>query len=83
MIHMTSSVGGLLVRLTWPMLIGHFAVVAFNLTDTYFVSQLGTDELAAMGFLFPVVMLLGSLTVGLGTGASILLSRATDPACYC
>ncbi len=70
------SVGGLLMRLTWPMLIGHFAVVAFNLTDTYFVSRLGTDELAAMGFMFPVIMLLGSLTIGLGIGTSSVLSRA-------
>lgn len=70
------SVGRVLLRLTWPMLIGHFAVVAFNLTDTYFVAQLGTDELAAMGFIFPVVMLLGSLTVGLGIGTSSVLSRA-------
>jgi len=70
------SVGRLLLRLTWPMLIAHFSVVAFNLTDTYFVARLGTDELAAMGFMFPVIMLLGSLTVGLGIGTSSVLSRA-------
>ena len=69
-------VGRTLARLTGPMLVGHVAVVAFNLTDTYFVSRLGTTALAAMGFTFPVVMFVGSLAVGLGVGAASVISRA-------
>jgi putative MATE family efflux protein len=48
----------------------------YNLTDTYFVSQLGTNALAAMGFTFPVVMIVGAISSGMSMGAASLLSRA-------
>ena len=69
-------VGQQLVNLTLPMLGGIFAVVAFTLVDTYFVAQLGTSELAAMSFTFPVVIILGNLTFGLGVGVSSVVARA-------
>ncbi|MGK7912726.1 MAG: MATE family efflux transporter [Synechococcus sp.] len=69
-------VGGQLLKLTLPMVWGVFAVIAFSLVDTYFVAQVGTNELAAMSFTFPVVMVLSSLAMGLGTGASSVIARA-------
>ncbi len=70
------SIGPLLLKLTLPMIWGVFAVIGFNIVDTYFVGQLGTKELAAMSFTFPVVTLLGSVSMGLGTGAASVISRA-------
>jgi putative MATE family efflux protein len=70
------EVGGTLVRLTVPMLLAILTMVAFNLVDTYFVGQLGKLELAAMGFTLPVVMLIASLSQGLGVGASAVIARA-------
>ncbi|WP_414623572.1 MATE family efflux transporter [Calothrix sp. CCY 0018] len=70
------NVGSTLVKLTIPMIWGVFAIIAFNLVDTYFVGQLGTKPLAAMSFTFPVVMTLGCLSMGLGVGASSVISRA-------
>jgi len=49
---------------------------AFNLTDTWFVSRLGTQALAAMSFTFPVVMVVGAMAMGIGLGVSAGLSRA-------
>lgn len=69
-------VGVQLITLTLPMIWGVFAVIAFSLADTYFVGQLGTTELAAMGFTFPVVTVFGSMAMGLGTGASSVIARA-------
>lgn len=70
------SVPKQLLRLVGPMGFGLFAVMAFNLIDTWFVSMLGTDALAAMSLTFPVVMLVGSVAMGLGVGATSVLSRA-------
>ncbi|MEL6472088.1 MAG: MATE family efflux transporter, partial [Cyanobacteria bacterium J06623_4] len=42
-----------LTRLTLPMVGGIFAIVAFNLADTFYIGQLGTQQLAAMSFTFP------------------------------
>ncbi len=65
-----------LLRMAIPMLAGTFAMNAYNLTDTWFVSRLGTTELAAMSFTFPVVMILRFITMGLGTGALAIIAHA-------
>lgn len=58
------------------MLAGTFALNAYNLTDTWFVSRLGTDNLAAMSYTFPVVMLLGFVMRGISTGSMALVAHA-------
>ncbi len=63
-------------RLTLPSVGGMLAIMIFNVTDTFFVSKLGTDQLAAMGFTFSVVMMVGALTMGFSTGATSIVSRA-------
>ncbi len=70
------SVGRTLFSMAFPMLAGTFAMNAYNLTDTWFVSRLGTLPLAAMGFTFPVVMLLTSIARGIGSGVTTLTSHA-------
>lgn len=65
-----------MVRLAGPMALGIVAIMAMNLVDTYFVGQLGTDQLAAMSFTFPVVFFLASLTMGLGIGVTSVVSRS-------
>ena len=57
------------------MVMGLVTVMGANLIETIYVSLLGTDELAALGFTFPLVMLLQSLTMGLGVGASSVVAR--------
>ena len=65
-----------LLRMTLPMIWGLIAVIGFHVADTYFVGQLGTDELAAISFTFPVVMVVISISVGFGTGAASVVARA-------
>ncbi len=71
----TGPIAKQLFQMTIPMVGGMLSMMAFNLTDTWFVSLLGTDELAAMSFTFPVVMVIGSVAMGLGAGASSVISR--------
>ncbi|UCC95022.1 MAG: MATE family efflux transporter [Candidatus Omnitrophota bacterium] len=65
-----------LISLTIPMVFGMLSMVVFNLVDTFFVSRLGTEELAAMGFSFPVVMFIASIALGFGVATSSVVSRA-------
>jgi putative MATE family efflux protein len=58
------------------MVFGLLGMVMFNLADTYFIGKVGVDELAAMGFTFPVVMVVSSLALGVGIGTSSLISRS-------
>lgn len=66
----------MLIRLTLPMILGMFSMVAFNLADTFFVAKLGTLQLAALSFTFPVVLILNSIALGIGVGTSAVISRA-------
>ncbi len=69
-------VASTLKRMTLPMIIAMLAMIAFHLTDTFFVSRLGTAPLAAMSFTFPIVFIINSLTLGIGTGAGAVIARA-------
>lgn len=72
----TGPVGKHLANMTVPMIWGILAIIVVNLTDTFFVGQLGTEYLAAMGFVFPVSMIMFSLGIGLSAGATSVISRA-------
>ena len=69
-------VGKILFNMTVPMIFGMVGMVAFNLVDTFFVGQLGTQELAALSFTFPIIMVIGSLAMGIGVGSSAVISKA-------
>ncbi len=70
------SVKRTLFTMAFPMLAGTIAMSGYNLADTWFVSRLGTLPLAAMGFTFPVVMLLTFIAGSIGTGVTTLTSHA-------
>jgi len=69
------DIGKTLFKMTMPMLMGIFGMIFFNLVDTYFVGILGVDELAAISFTFPVIMIIMSIAMGLGIGASSVIAR--------
>ncbi|MEH6624830.1 MAG: MATE family efflux transporter [Motiliproteus sp.] len=64
-----------LLKLSGSMLIGIASVVMFNVVDTFYIGQLGSAELAAISFTFPITMLVMSLAMGLSVGTSALISR--------
>ena len=64
------------LRLTGFMLLGFVAVMGANLIETLFIGKVGTQELAALGFTFPVVMGLQGMMMGLGIGASSVVARS-------
>jgi putative MATE family efflux protein len=72
----TGDIAPQLFKLTIPMLFGMVGLIIFNLVDTFFVGKLGTDQLAALSFTFPVVLIINSLALGVGVGASAVISRA-------
>ena len=61
--------------MTIPMIIGMIMLMTFSLVDTFFVSMLGTSELAAISFTFPVTFTVISLNIGLGIGTAAIIGR--------
>jgi putative MATE family efflux protein len=68
-------IGKSIMSLMLPMMIGMIAIVSYSLVDTYFIGQLGTMELAAVSFTFPVAFIVGAISMGLGIGTSSVASR--------
>ncbi len=73
---LTGDIKKHMVRLALPNMGGMLAIILFNITDTFFVSRLGINALAAMGFTFPVVMIIGAFSSGISMGAGSILARA-------
>ncbi len=61
-------------KMTIPMIFGMIFLMLFNLVDTFFISMLGTEPLAAISFTFPVTFTVISLAIGLGIGTSAVIA---------
>lgn len=72
----SGPVRGHLAALGGPMMLGIVAAMSVALVDAFFVGQLGTAQLAAISFTFPVVFAVQSLSIGLGAGTASVVSRA-------
>ena len=70
-----APIGKTLWQMTWPMVFGVATLISFNVIDTFFISLLGTQELAAISFTFPVTFTVVSLSIGLGIGTSAVIAR--------
>ena len=69
------SIAHHLYRMTVPMVWALFANFAVQMTDIWFISMLGHEALTAMGFVFPVMMVVFSLSIGLSAGAASVVAR--------
>lgn len=68
---------GTLARLAAPGALLALFQTAVSIADSYFVGRLGTDALAGLALVFPLVMLLQMLSAGaMGGGVSSALARA-------
>src|SRR2546428_10915485 len=66
-----------LLRLATPNVLVMFVQASVGLIETYFVARLGTDALAGVTLVFPVLMLMQMMSAGaMGGGISSALARA-------
>ncbi|QIA64390.1 MATE family efflux transporter [Vibrio astriarenae] len=72
---LSEPVTQVLRQMTVPMTFGMVAVLMFNLVDTFFISLLGTQALAAISFTFPVTFAVNCITMGIGMGLSTHIGR--------
>ena len=57
------------------MILGVVAMMTLGFVDTWFISLLGTKQLAAIGFIIPIYMIFVSIGLGVGMGISSITSR--------
>ena len=58
------------------MAFGIAAIILFTVVDTFYVGRLGAEQLAAMGFTFPISYIVMSIAMGLSVGTSSTIARA-------
>jgi len=64
-----------IIKLSLPMIAAMSVQTIYNLVDAIWVSGLGADALAAIGFVYPFFFLAMGLSNGLGVGAGSAISR--------
>ena len=66
----------LILAFAMPMLIGNVLQQLYNMVDSIVVGNyVGKIALAAVGTGFPIIFLMASLFIGIGIGATILISQ--------
>jgi len=65
-----------LIDLTIPMILGISSSLVAAIFETYLIGLIGTNELAAYSFTFPVIGALQSVSLGLSIGLSSVLARS-------
>ncbi|NMC11023.1 MAG: MATE family efflux transporter [Methanothrix sp.] len=64
-----------ILTLSGPMVAAMMMLAAYNLVNAIWVAGLGSDALAAIGFVMPIYMVIVGLSNGLGAGVSSSISR--------
>lgn len=61
--------------IAWPMILTLVLNMVYNMVDRIWVAGLGSDPLAALGFVTPLFIIIGGIASGFGAGANSLISR--------
>ena len=74
---LTAPIVPTLARLAAPGIVLALFQIAISVADTYYIGQLGTESLAGLALVFPMVMLLQMTSAGaMGGGVSSAVARA-------
>lgn len=71
-----TTVGRALWRISAPMSLGILGVLLIGLADAFFLARVGEAELAAIGFVYPVIVAFSAFSIGMSAGANTVLSQA-------
>ena len=64
-----------ILSLAIPVVINSFLQTMYNLTDTYWLGQIGTDELAAINLVTPVQNIIINFGMGITVAGSVLIAQ--------
>ena len=64
-----------LIKIALPMIFSLLLISFNHIIDRIWIASLGTDALAAIGFVTPIFMIIIGIGNGIGAGANSLISR--------
>ena len=72
----TAPVGKLIISMALPAIASQVINSLYNMTDTYFVSSLGTSATAAPGVVMPLLMSIQAISLAFALGSGSFAARA-------
>lgn len=72
---LNGKLGTIIIKLAFPIMLNNLIQTVYNITDTYFVSQLGDTEVAATGFVWNLIFLVISVGMGLSVAGRSMISQ--------
>ena len=72
---LTKPIGKLLWKFGIPSLVGMLANALHNTIDAYFLGTVGVEAVAAVGIVFPVLMIGSAIGLTFGSGVASIVSR--------
>lgn len=71
----TEPVNTLLLKMALPSVIAMLMQALYNSVDSMFVAKISSESLAAVTLAFPVSMIIGAMSTGIGVGINSSISR--------
>ena len=75
-----APVNKMLFKMAAPISIGMMSTFLFQIVDTYFVGQLGSNELAALAFSSTAYFMFIAVFIGMSIGVSSVVAKAAGAA---
>lgn len=72
----TRPVGKLVTKMAVPSIVSMLVSGIYNLADTFFIGQINTQSVAALGIVFSYMVLIQSVAIFFGQGSGNYISRA-------
>ena len=78
----TQPVRGLICRLAIPTIVSMLVTALYNIADTFFVGQVGTEATAGVGLVFPMMTIIQAFGFFFGQGSGNYISRSLGAKSY-
>ena len=72
----TEPIKSLLFKMALPSVIAMIMQALYNSVDSMFVAKISSESLAAVTLAFPVTMIIGAMSTGIGVGINSSISRS-------
>jgi len=69
------NISKVILTLSAPIMFNNLVQTLYNLADTYWVSKLGTSQMASITLVFPVIFLTLSVGIGINVAGTALISQ--------
>ena len=72
---LNGNINKMILTLSLPVMANNLIQTIYNLTDTFFVSKLGTTQIASIQFVWPVIFFMISIGMGVSVAGTSLISQ--------